>query len=327
MTRRERIEAALARKPTDRTPFAVWRHFPEDDPNPRALARATLAFQARFGSDFLKVTFAGGYAVADWGCVEADRVEPDGHRPCARHAVAARGDWKKIRALDPREGEYGRALEAVGRVLDGLRDDVPVVATVFSPLSLARKLSGERLNEDLRERPGDVEAAIAAIAETEERFAALCLDRGAAGIFYSIQAGSRRHHTVEEYLRVGEPHDRRILESLRGRSALTILHAHGADLHFDRLSALPAGAVNWEDRATPPSLAEGLAMVPGAVIGGLDQWKTLRQGSPAAVRAEVEDAIAQTGGRGLILGPGCVLPLDVPDANIDLVAAAAAGAG
>jgi uroporphyrinogen-III decarboxylase len=39
----------------------------------------------------------------------------------------------------------------------------------------------------------------------------------------------------------------------------------------------------------------------------------------AAIRAETEDAIAQTGGRGHILTTGCVLPLDVPDAHLQAV--------
>ena len=31
------------------------------------------------------------------------------------------------------------------------------------------------------------------------------------------------------------------------------------------------------------------------------------------------DAIAQTGGTGLIVGPGCVLPMNTPDANVAAV--------
>jgi len=35
------------------------------------------------------------------------------------------------------------------------------------------------------------------------------------------------------------------------------------------------------------------------------------------VQAEVRDAIAQVGGRGLIVGPGCVFPLNTPAAHLD----------
>ena len=203
--------------------------------------------------------------------------------------------------------------------------DAPVVPTLFSPLSLARKLSGVRLNADLREHPELVKDALEAITETLIRFSALALNEGVSGIFYSIQAASRRLHTEAEYAEFGEPYDRRVLESVRGRSTLTIIHAHGEQLMFERLARLPGHAWNWEDRATPPSLAEGRALVPGAVIGGLAQWTTLKEGPPEAAAAEAQAAVAQTQGVGLIVGPGCVLPAGTPDENVAAVVKALGG--
>src|SRR5256885_8897386 len=123
------------------------------------------------------------------------------------------------------------------------------------------------------------------------------LTEGVSGIFYSIQAASRTHHSEEEYAEFGEPHDRRFLESIRDRSKLTIIHCHGDQLMFERLARLPGHAWNWDDRATPPSVRDGQARVPGAVLGGLNQGKHLRDGTPEQSVAEVDDAIAQTGGR------------------------------
>jgi uroporphyrinogen decarboxylase len=321
MSRRDRVQAALRREPVDRVPYAVWRHFPVVDHSPAGLAQATLRFHDRYGGDFLKLTPAGGYAVEAWGCVEGDEVRPDGHRPCASCAVRDPGEWKKIRELDPASAEgYAQQIEAIVRMgFDRRIGDTPVVPTLFSPLSLARKLSGGRLNADLREQPGAVADALEAITATLIRFAELALSEGVSGIFYSIQAASLSLHTEEEYARFGEPYDRRFLDSLAGKSALTIIHAHGDRLMFDRLARLPGHAWNWDDRATPPRLADGRAAVSGAVIGGLNQWATLRDGTPAQAVAEVDDAIAQTGGVGLIVGPGCVLPMNTPDANVAAV--------
>jgi uroporphyrinogen decarboxylase len=327
MTRRERIQAAVERKPVDRVPYAVWRHFPPLDRNPAGLAQATLRFHERYASDFLKITPAGGYAVEEWGCVEGDEVRPDGHRPCVRCAVRSAEDWKKIRPLDPAAAAgWSQQMETIIRMgFDRRIGDAPVVPTLFSPLSLARKLSGDRLNTDLREHPELVKPALEAITETLIRFADLALSEGVSGIFYSIQAASRRLHTEAEYAEFGEPYDLRLLESVRDRSSLTIIHAHGDQLMFERLARLPGHAWNWEDRATPPSLAEGRALVPGAVIGGLGQWTTLREGTPEAVAAEVRDAVSQTQGLGLIVGPGCVLPVGTPDTNVAAVVTALGG--
>jgi len=321
MSRRERIQAAIRRAPVDRVPYAVWRHFPQVDRNPAGLAQATLRFHERYGSDFIKITPPGGFAVEAWGCVESEEVRPDGHRPCATCAIRSGDDWKSIRPLDPSTAAgWSQQLETIIRMgFDRRIGDAPVLPTLFSPLSLARKLSGERLPADLRERAAAVKDALEAITETVARFADLALTEGVSGIFYSIQAASLTVCTEEQYAEFGEPYDRRVLESVRGRSILTIVHCHGDRLMFNRLARLPGDAWNWDDRRTPPSLAEAQRLVPGAVIGGLDQWGTLRDGTAEAAAAEAEDAVARTGGVGLIVGPGCVLPVNTPDPNVAAV--------
>src|SRR6266849_458180 len=60
----------------------------------------------------------------------------------------------------------------------------------------------------------------------------------------------------------------------------------------------------------------------GALVGGLSEGRTLLNGPAEAVAAEVRDALAQTGGLGVMIGPGCVLPLATPDAHLAAVVAA-----
>src|SRR2546426_6124760 len=64
----------MIRRPPRSTlfPYTTLFRSPDADRSPAALAQATLRFHERYGSDFLKVTPAGGYAVVDWGCVESD---------------------------------------------------------------------------------------------------------------------------------------------------------------------------------------------------------------------------------------------------------------
>jgi uroporphyrinogen decarboxylase len=118
-----------------------------------------------------------------------------------------------------------------------------------------------------------------------------------------------------------------VLEAVAARSSFTLLHVHGRDVYFDQAAALPAHGINWHDRLTPPRLGEAQGRFAGAVVGGLDEGRTLAAGAPDAVGAEVRDAIAQTDGRGVIIGPGCVLPLATPEANLAAVVAAVKGSG
>src|SRR5262249_14407816 len=110
-----------------------------------------------------------------------------------------------------------------------------------------------------------------------------------------------------------------LVESLRPACSLILLHCHGRKIYYQTLAALPVHALNWHDRITKPSLAEGKRRFAGAVVGGLSEWQTLLSGPGAQVAAEVRDAAAQTEATGLIVAPGCVLPLDVPDEHLDAV--------
>src|SRR5262249_57014722 len=130
---------------------------------------------------------------------------------------------------------------------------------------------------------------------------------GVAGFLFRIRGGGASVLDEETYARFGEPWDRRILEALRPRAFLTVVHCHGDRLLFDRLARLPGQVWNWDDRLTGPPLAVGAAQIVGAVCGGLNQWQTLREGTAAAAVAQAEAALAPTGGRGPNLGPGCGL--------------------
>ena len=325
MTKRERILAALSRRPVDRPPVAFWRHAPEVDHTAEGLAQAMLAFHRRWDLDLIKVMSSGVYCVEDWGCQVAYLGSPNGAKACTEHAVKTGADWARITPLDPGAGALGRELDAVRRIRNGRDDDAPILHTLFSPLTIARKLSGDRVREDLRADEGRVRPALEAITETMARYARASLEAGADGLFFATQSTTAEFITQEENARWGAPYARRVLEAVQGLSAVTLLHIHGRDIYFDQLTALPIHAVNWHDRLTAPTLGEAKRRTKAAVVGGLAEGTTLKRGPVAAIAAEVKDALAQTDGTGIILGPGCVLPLDVPDAYLETVLDAARG--
>ena len=317
MTKRERVLASLGRRPVDRPPVAFWRHAPDVDHTAKGLADAMLAFHRRFDLDLIKIMSSGVYCVEDWGCTVAYTGAPSGAKQCTEHAVRAPGDWARIRALDPGAGALGRELEALRLIVRGRHDDALVLHTIFTPLTIARKLAGERLGEDLGARPDAVLPALEAITRTMLRYAEAALDAGADGLFVATQTASREVFAGDEFARFGFPGTRRLLEGVAPRSALTLLHIHGRDIAFDRLATLPVHAINWHDRLTAPALDEAQRRFAGAVVGGLAEQETLRRGPAPAVTAEVADAIRRTGGRGLIVAPGCCLPLEVRDEHLD----------
>ena len=54
--RRDRLEAVARGERADRTPVALWRHFPMDDQSAEELARSQIMFQRTYDFDFMKIT-------------------------------------------------------------------------------------------------------------------------------------------------------------------------------------------------------------------------------------------------------------------------------
>jgi uroporphyrinogen decarboxylase len=322
MTKRQRLEAAFRGEAPDRTPVALWRHFPGDDQDPRALAASTLAFQRQYDFDFIKVTPASSFCAVDWGVEDVWVGNEEGTREYVRHPIRTPDDWNSLQVLDPEQGALGAQLHCLELIHESVGDEVPFIQTIFNGLSQAKNLVGrDRLVADLREHPDAVMAGLEAITQTTVKFIEAARRRGIAGIFLAVQHAAFGLLTEDEYRKFGIASDQRLLEAAQGLW-LNVLHLHGDRVMFDLLAGYPVQVVNWHDRETPPSLAGGLAGTGAAVLGGLRQWETMVQGTPEDVLREANDALQQTAGRRFILGTGCVTPITAPWANIRAARAA-----
>jgi uroporphyrinogen decarboxylase len=325
MSRLDRLWATVRREPADRLPYAFWRHFPTADRSPAGLAQATLRFHDRYGSDFLAVVPPAGYAAQAWGCREAEAPRPDGSRACARCAVGHPEDWRAIRAVDPASAPgYSDVVEALVRVgFDRRIGDAPVVVALPAPSSVAARLGGGRLGVHLREWPGLVSDALRALAETQLRFAELCLGEGLTGVLYTVDVPDEPALGPGVYADLLEPHDRTVLESLGGRAHLRVVYISGS-VPFERVATWPAEVLSWRPESGQPSLPDGHASLAAAVLGGLDP-PALRDDPPARAVAAARAALASVGERGVIVGPtGPVWP-DTPDEVLTAVVRALGG--
>lgn len=316
MNKRDRLEATLHGAPVDRVPVSLWRHWPGDDYRPEDLAAATVAFQRQYDFDFIKVTPASSFCIEDWGAQDRWVGNEEGTRDYIAYPIAQPEDWARLKVLDPRRGALGRQIRCLELIREAVGDEVPFIQTIFSPLAQAKNLVGEEaLIVHLRRYPDALHAGLETITQTTIRFIEAIKPTGIAGIFYAVQHASYSLLSEAEYSLFGETYDLRILAAASDLW-FNVLHLHGNEVMFDLVCGYPVHVLNWHDRETPPSLREGQARFPGAVLGGIRQIETLVRGSPAQVRAEAAEAITQTGGRRFILGTGCVTPIITPTSNI-----------
>ena len=321
MTRRERLEAAIRGEATDRVPVALWRHFPGDDYRPEDLAASIVGFQRRYDFDFAKVTPASSYSVADWGARDEWRGHEEGTRVYTHYPIQSPDDWKSLRSLDPLSGALGAQLKCLDLIHRDLGDDVPFIQTVFAPLGQAKHMAGERAFIHLRQHPAALKVGLETITRVTIQFIKEAIKTGIAGLFFAVQHARYTTTSPAEYAEFGKEYDLRVLEAARGLW-LNVVHLHGDDVMFDLIADYPVQVWNWHDRDTPPTLRDALPQVKGAVCGGVSREATMLRGAPEDVRREIADAIAQTGGRRLIIGTGCVTLVTTPESNLRAARAA-----
>ena len=325
MTHTERVRAALAGDPVDRLPVSMWRHFYGQENAPETLAAAMLGFQERYDWDFMKVNPRASYHVEDWGVKAA--YHGDEHPRITGTPVRAPDDWIKIEPLDINRGVLRDHLAALEAIAKGQRGEVPFLMTVFTPLSIAADLtpSEDVFLEHLRRYPEKVNAALEPITETFTAFAAACLERGVAGLFYATTSWATVDRlSAEEYKRYARPYDLKLLEALPP-AWFHVLHVCKEHNLLAALADYPVHAFNWDARgAGNPSLAEGHRLVGGkTVIGGVPHGRDLVEADPERLNAEIYGMKVALGRRGWMLGTGCTFPPDTPEANLRAVRAAA----
>jgi uroporphyrinogen decarboxylase len=312
-THKERIQEVLAGRRPDRIPVALWRHFPVDDQDPDTLAESTLDFQQRYDLDLIKVTPASSFCLKDWGAQDQWEGNTEGTRKYVQYVVQQPQDWERLKVLDSHSGSLGAQLRCLRTVVQKAGGATPVLQTVFNPLAQAKNLAGDAvLRQHLKNHPEAVRAGLETILQTTLRFTEACREMGMDGIFLAVQHATSTFFREEEYRQWGMPADLRLLAAA-GDSWLNMLHIHGEAIHFHLLSGYPAQVINWHDREAGPSLKDGYEQSKKTVCGGWRQWETIALGDRNTVAQEADDAIAQMGGRNLILGTGCVTPIITPD--------------
>jgi uroporphyrinogen decarboxylase len=308
----DRVQAALHAEAVDRPPYSFWTHFPGIDLDPQALARETVDFARALDVDFIKTMPNGQFCTEDWGAVsDFSEVAKGGVAKVVKFAVEQPDDWANIRRRDVTQGAFGRELAQIAQVREEIGDATPILATAFSPLTVAQKLAGAAYRTHLATHPERVSAALGEIAATMADFVAAAIDAGCAGVFFATQESSTQFISEPTFAAFGKPHDLRVLDAARA-GWFNVIHMHGEDIMFDLLKDYPVDALNWHIGETEPLLADYAAQTGRKpVVGGLRR-AALTRGDFDSVRADIDNALTATGGRGLLLGPACVIrhPVD-----------------
>ncbi len=277
LSRKERIDRALAGKSVDRPPFTFWHHFGLKTAQEHA-AR-TLEFHRLYRTDLVKV-------MSDF--------------PYPKPA----GKWYELKVLDTPFPDQLRALELIR---DGLAGDAYFIETVFNPWNVAQKLSSkEEVLALKQENPKALMNALEVITESEIRHARQAFKIGASGVLFSVANANQAEMSPPDYEKFSRPFDKQFMEAVAGQK-LNFLHLHVEPVYLNQFTAFPGPVINYSIHVSGIPIAEVRRQFPKMVIaGGIDEVN-YRKLTPEQLKQEEQSAMEAAGAK-YILTPGCSVP-------------------
>lgn len=333
MNREERIRAALKGQEVDRVPISVWMHFSEFDQDPRSLAECMVAFNEKYDYDFIKMMPFGAYSTPDWGAKLAIYCDKYKEVVVTEPGINCVEDYYKVQPLPAIYGTWGKQLQLTQHMSKLVKPNTPYVQTIFSPTTTLRKLAGDRLLNDMKEHPEAVHSALKAITQTTIDFVKANIEVGVSGFFFATQCATYDFLDDKMFAEFCKPYDYQVINAYKDITYFNVMHIHGSNIMFDTVLDYPVTCINWHDRHTDPDMKTarqktsktflgGILEVPVIIKGALEYHSILQRSTPEQIKTHVKEAIDMVGGRGLIVGPGCVADPRTSEANLAAARAA-----
>src|SRR3984957_12075336 len=225
LTRKERVDRALAGQDVDRPPFTHWHHFGAQTPEEHA--KATLDYHWKYKTDIVKV-------MSDYPYPKSE------------------GKWYELKVLDNPFPEQIRALELIR---DGLHGDAYILETAFNPWQVAVKLSSkEQVVRLQQENPQRLLEALDVLTQSHINHAKRVFAAGASGVLFSIANANRAELSPAEYAKFSAPFDKRFFAATAS-ARLNFLHLHWENEYVDQFLDFPAPVVNWSVQSSGVSVS------------------------------------------------------------------------
>lgn len=315
MTKTERVKAALRGDDVDRVPMSIWLHYPHKDQDPRSLADIQVEAAAKYDFDFIKMCPFGLYGVQDWGVKV--KIFGTTHQPAIvdDYAIKDIKDWGKLKELPAIYGTYGKQLQLAQEVSRQVGGKIPFIQTIFSPLTQAAKLAGDRIYTDLKENPKIIHQALEVITKTQINFIKANIEAGVSGFFFATQSGNYNLISEKNFDEFGAKYDLQLFDAYKDETFFNVIHIHGDDIMFEKVAGYPGNCVNWHDRWVKPSLGEARKLTDKCLLGGIHEKEVLVKAVPDEVHTHIAEAVHDAGRRKLMIGPGCVAEPLTPETN------------
>jgi MtaA/CmuA family methyltransferase len=329
---KELVSLALAGEPTPRKatgPLAV--HYcariagvsiEKYTSDPAVLAGSVIRYWERFRPDAVWLSADTWVNAQAMGAVVGAPAQNQPWSGLGPPLIRRSRDIDRIPQPDPStQGRYPVMLEALGRLLEALGDEVFVVACFDQyPFSLASQLLG--MNETMLKLYDDPPLVEALMERCLEYGLAYGRALGKAGA-HMLSGGDSPAGLIgpESYREIALSFERRLIRGLKDATGKPVsLHICGDSRSILGDMATSGADVLEIDHKVDIARACRLIGPETALWGNLDPVGVLAQGNPSRVleaARQVLDAVRAAGRTRFVLSSGCTLAFGTPAANLE----------
>ncbi len=233
----------------------------------------------------------------------------------SRALIAGKAAFARLQLPDPHRGpRMSDRIAGVALLKERAGKDKFIEGWVEGPCAMAADLRGlNALMLDFHDDEAFVRDLFEFVVEMELRFARAQLDAGADLIGVGDAAASLVGPRI--YREFVLPFECELIEGLRNLGAYVRLHICGNTRRI--LPEMGQTGADIIDLDYPSPLGEArAAMGPRQVLlGNIDPVRSLRDGTPKSITADLEECFRQAGPR-YIAGAGCEVPSGTPEGNV-----------
>lgn len=334
----ERTFRTLAYQPVDRVPvdlhnFMVTARFldvtdyAEFFRDGEAMAEAQIKAWERYGHDVVLVE-NGTAALAEACGVKVEYLKDSA--PVAKTpAISSLDEVDKLQVPDPyKDPLLSEVLKATRIVVEEIGDRAFIMGRADQgPFSLACEIRGMSeflLDIALGKNLDKIHQLLDFCRSVSERYLMAQIEQGAHATSIGDSPSGPDVISPKYYRKFAYPYVKKLVDNIKKKDIVLAYHICGNSTPIIEDMVSTGAAIIEIDQKADQKASKAAAAGKATLLGPIDPSEVMVNGTPGLVMEKCMEALENLSpGGGFILGPGCALPPNTPDENIDTMIEAA----